>query len=105
MRNTLPCIALFSSFKDINDLTGMNDFLNAVMSLQLPFALLPTITFTSSKALMGDFANGMSVYFSLLKLGIFQGGFLYLCVVNCSSEWEHFHRPSSVIDDYLKIKQ
>jgi len=40
-------------------LTGLNDFLNAVMSLQLPFALLPTLTFTCSPKIMGEFANGM----------------------------------------------
>ena len=37
-------IAIFS---DIDHLTGMNDILNALMSIQLPFALIPTITFTS----------------------------------------------------------
>lgn len=46
-------------FSDIKDLTGMNDILNAVMTLQLPFAIIPTITFTSSIALMGEFVNGM----------------------------------------------
>ncbi len=40
------------------DLTGMNDLLNCLMSLMLPFALLPTIAFSSSKKLMGDFSNG-----------------------------------------------
>lgn len=41
------------------DLTGMNDVLNAVMSLQLPFAVIPTIAFTSSVAIMGEFVNGI----------------------------------------------
>lgn len=50
------CLAYFS---DIKDLTGMNDILNAVMTLQLPFAIIPTITFTSSIALMGEFTNGL----------------------------------------------
>ncbi len=45
---------------DINHLTGMNDYLNALMSLQLPFALLPLLTFTSSKKVMGIFANGLA---------------------------------------------
>jgi natural resistance-associated macrophage protein len=44
---------------DINQLTGMNDYLNALMSLQLPFALLPALTFSSSRYVMGDFANGI----------------------------------------------
>ncbi|XP_008211505.1 protein Malvolio isoform X1 [Nasonia vitripennis] len=46
-------------YADINDLTGMNDILNAVMSLQLPFAALPTIAFTSSVQIMGEFKNGI----------------------------------------------
>ena len=46
---------------DINHLTGMNDYLNALMSLQLPFALLPTLTFTSSEKVMGVFTNGRIV--------------------------------------------
>ena len=37
----------------------MNDLLNALMSLQLPFALIPTLTFTSSEQIMGEFRNGM----------------------------------------------
>lgn len=51
------CVAFFSH---IEDLTGMNDLLNAVMALQLPFAVIPTITFTSSVAIMGEFVNGIA---------------------------------------------
>ncbi|MPC12316.1 Protein Malvolio [Portunus trituberculatus] len=60
------------AMEDINDLTGMNDLLNAVMSLQLPFALIPTITFTSAHKVMGDFKNGIftRVLASLLSLVI-----------------------------------
>lgn len=46
-------------FSEITDLSDMNDDLNAVMTLQLPFATLPTIAFTSNPRIMGDFANGM----------------------------------------------
>lgn len=46
-------------FSRIEDLTGMNDILNAVMALQLPFAVIPTIAFTSSVAIMGEYANGI----------------------------------------------
>jgi len=55
---------------DINQLTGMNDYLNALMSLQLPFALLPTLTFTSSHYVMGDFTNGITnkIIASILSL-------------------------------------
>ncbi|NXH92377.1 NRAM2 protein, partial [Edolisoma coerulescens] len=37
----------------------MNDFLNVLMSLQLPFALIPVLTFTSLPSVMRDFANGL----------------------------------------------
>jgi natural resistance-associated macrophage protein len=46
-------------YLDIGNLTGLNDFLNAVMSLQLPFATVPTIAFTSNPQIMGEFVNGM----------------------------------------------
>jgi len=46
-------------YLDIENLTGMNDFLNAVMSLQLPFAAIPTIAFTSNPQIMGEFVNGL----------------------------------------------
>lgn len=57
-------------YQNITDLTGMNDLLNAVMSLQLPFALIPTLTFTSSQRIMGDFKNGLftNIIASLLSL-------------------------------------
>ena len=38
-------------------------FSQVVLSFQLPFAIWPLIRFTSSRALMGTFANGL-----LLKL-------------------------------------
>uniref|UniRef100_A0A8C3QTF1 Solute carrier family 11 member 2 n=1 Tax=Cyanoderma ruficeps TaxID=181631 RepID=A0A8C3QTF1_9PASS len=39
-------------FQDVEHLTGMNDFLNVLMSLQLPFALIPVLTFTSLPSIM-----------------------------------------------------
>ena len=43
----IPCFAVAFQ-KDILDLSGMNDLLNCLMSLMLPFAVIPTITFTSN---------------------------------------------------------
>ncbi|XP_076759914.1 solute carrier family member malvolio isoform X2 [Xylocopa sonorina] len=51
---------LVAFFSDINNVTGMNDILNAIMTLQLPFATLPTIAFTSSAQIMGEFRNGIA---------------------------------------------
>ncbi|XP_072029435.1 natural resistance-associated macrophage protein 2-like [Amphiura filiformis] len=61
-----------AAFKGVDDLTGMNDFLNVLMSLQLPFALIPILTFTSTKDLMSDFANGIfsKVVCSLLAVSV-----------------------------------
>ncbi|XP_056418608.1 natural resistance-associated macrophage protein 2 isoform X2 [Hyla sarda] len=50
---------LVAVFQDVEHLTGMNDFLNVLMSLQLPFALIPVLTFTSLPSVMNDFANGL----------------------------------------------
>ncbi|XP_013115420.1 protein Malvolio isoform X2 [Stomoxys calcitrans] len=46
-------------YSRMEDLTHLNDILNAVMSLQLPFAAIPTIAFTSCSAIMGEFVNGV----------------------------------------------
>ncbi|XP_063984979.1 protein Malvolio isoform X2 [Diachasmimorpha longicaudata] len=46
-------------YANIEDLGGMNEVLNAIMTLQLPFATLPTLAFTSSEQIMGKFKNGI----------------------------------------------
>ncbi|XP_034501736.1 natural resistance-associated macrophage protein 2 isoform X5 [Ailuropoda melanoleuca] len=50
---------LVAIFQDVEHLTGMNDFLNVLQSLQLPFALIPILTFTSLRPVMNDFVNGI----------------------------------------------
>lgn len=49
-------VALLS--QNATALDVLNQWLNLLQSLQLPFALIPVVAFNSSKALMGDFANG-----------------------------------------------
>ncbi|XP_072350196.1 natural resistance-associated macrophage protein 2-like isoform X1 [Scyliorhinus torazame] len=51
---------LVALFQDVEHLTGMNDFLNVLQSMQLPFALIPILTFTSMGSVMHDFANGLA---------------------------------------------
>ncbi|XP_069588817.1 natural resistance-associated macrophage protein 1 [Ranitomeya imitator] len=46
-------------FQDISYLSKMNDLLNVLQSILLPFALLPILTFTSMRPLMHDFTNGI----------------------------------------------
>jgi len=66
---------LVAYYQEIENLSGMNDLLNCLMSLQLPFALIPTIAFSSNPKIMRSFANGtaskvFSLIFSLLVIGI-----------------------------------
>ncbi|XP_077384819.1 natural resistance-associated macrophage protein 2-like isoform X1 [Festucalex cinctus] len=67
---------LVAIFQDVQHLTGMNDFLNVLQSMQLPFALIPILTFTSLTSIMNDFANGL-----FWKIG---GGLVILlvCAIN-----------------------
>uniref|UniRef100_A0A8C7R2D4 Natural resistance associated macrophage protein alpha n=1 Tax=Oncorhynchus mykiss TaxID=8022 RepID=A0A8C7R2D4_ONCMY len=67
---------LVAVFQDVQHLTGMNDFLNVLQSMQLPFALIPILTFTSLTSIMNDFANGL-----VWKIG---GGvvILVVCAIN-----------------------
>lgn len=53
----LPTV-LVAVFRDVRDLSGLNDLLNVLQSLLLPFAVLPILTFTSMPALMQEFASG-----------------------------------------------
>ncbi|XP_071418102.1 natural resistance-associated macrophage protein 1 isoform X4 [Pithys albifrons albifrons] len=54
----LPTIFV-AAFKDVSHLTGMNDLLNVLQSILLPFAVLPVLTFTSLHPLMQDFTNSL----------------------------------------------
>ncbi|KAF1318876.1 Metal ion transporter, partial [Globisporangium splendens] len=59
------------------DSDRMDEFLNVLQSIQLPFALLPVLVFTSSKQIMGPrFANGMTTIVVGWLLGII------VCVIN-----------------------
>ncbi|XP_010334630.1 natural resistance-associated macrophage protein 1 isoform X2 [Saimiri boliviensis] len=53
----LPTV-LVAVFRDLRDLSGLNDLLNVLQSLLLPFAVLPIFTFTSMPTLMQEFVNG-----------------------------------------------
>uniref|UniRef100_A0A0A1WR22 Protein Malvolio n=2 Tax=Zeugodacus cucurbitae TaxID=28588 RepID=A0A0A1WR22_ZEUCU len=90
------CLAFFTRMED---LTHLNDILNAVMSLQLPFAAIPTIAFTSCVAIMGEFVNGITnkvisimltivvitvnIYFVVVQVqtASLEGGFLALVCI------------------------
>ena len=44
------------SFVSPDTITGMDEYLNILQTLQLPFALVPLIKFVGNKKIMGDFA-------------------------------------------------
>ena len=50
--------------------TFLNDFLNIVMSIMLPFAIMPILCFTSSPFVMGEFANGFFNKIAVCVLGL-----------------------------------
>lgn len=51
------CVAYYTQGQP-GGLTSLEDDLNLLQSIQLPFAVLPVVRFTSSAAVMGQFANG-----------------------------------------------
>ena len=55
---------------DMQTATFLNDFLNMVMSIMLPFAIMPTTCFTSSPFVMGEFANGFFNKIAVCVLGL-----------------------------------
>lgn len=73
-------IAIFPTFgvayfSTIEDMTMLNDYLNVVMAVQLPFAVIPLIAFTSNVEIMGEFVNTigskiLSVLMFILVLSI-----------------------------------
>ncbi|VDK52284.1 unnamed protein product [Anisakis simplex] len=52
----LPTLIVTIFSRGVGYITSMNDILNCVQMIQLPFALLPVLTFTSNKQIMGEFA-------------------------------------------------
>jgi len=62
---------LVAVFQDIQHLTSMNDLLNAMQMIQLPFALIPCLTLTCSERVMKDFKNGIffRIFLSIVVVG------------------------------------
>lgn len=92
---------LLASYNDIGQLTGMNDILNTVMTLQLPFAVIPTITFTSSVAIMGQFASGIINKLIAMALFFVVIGINILFAVDRVNTWQLEWKWISVISKYI----
>jgi len=61
---------LIAFYDKLTELSGMNDLLNCLMSLMLPFAVIPCISFTSNYNVMGEFKNGFVSQIFLLVLSL-----------------------------------
>jgi len=76
----VPCLTVAVYFGDGNTgLDQLNEYLNVLQSLVLPFAVVPLLTFAGSQAIMGDFV--LSPAFKLLgwaATAVIMAGNMYL---------------------------
>jgi NRAMP (natural resistance-associated macrophage protein)-like metal ion transporter len=73
----VPAMAVaILSQRSPGDSDAMDEMLNVLQSIQLPFALLPILIFTSSPAIMGDFVNSKATVVCGWVLGAI------VCVIN-----------------------
>lgn len=100
----IPCILV--TMLAINSLTHLNFWCNIVKAIQLPFALLPLLHFTSSKRIMGSFRNnfifklvayvismcilGINIYFLINIIVKRANIFLIFDFISCASTWIYF---------------
>ena len=101
----LPCIILAVIMKDpfsayfLNDnmkiFSTLNDFLNYTMALMLPSALIPLLTFTCDKRLMGAYANSAKTSICLFVFITFLGiGYsMHICYLLIA----HFNSHSAAL--------
>ncbi|XP_065186355.1 natural resistance-associated macrophage protein 2-like [Sycon ciliatum] len=54
----------------IDHLSGLNDWLNVLQSILLPFAVLPVLHFASSKAVMREFRAGIPMQISMWVMAV-----------------------------------
>lgn len=70
----VPTFAI-AFYSDISSLTNMNDLLNILQSVLLPFAIIPILQFCAMPSIMGDFATGkfwtiFGPFIALMVIGI-----------------------------------
>jgi len=54
----LPTVAV-AAFTDLSVVNTLNEYLNAVMFIMLPFAVIPCLAFSASRLVMKEFKNGL----------------------------------------------
>ncbi|XP_027197899.2 protein Malvolio-like isoform X1 [Dermatophagoides pteronyssinus] len=102
-----PTLAV-TVFSDIKKLTGLNDYLNALMVIQLPFAVLPTLTFSSSKLVMGKFVNNLfnliiATILSIIVIAINVYSPIQLTIDNSDQQNRPFLYPLLIIVGILYV--
>ena len=85
-----PPTLLIAIFADIHHLTNMNDILNVLQSLQLPFALFPILHFTNEDKVLSTFKNGYftkTIIWCLAIAVISINGYLIAIDTSSPDEW------------------
>ena len=97
-------IAIFAS---IDNLTSMNDILNVVQSLQLPFALLPILHFTNTWLIMNSFRNGIFmkivIWFLAVSVIVINFYFVYAFLNDQSHLWWIYTITGVVLLPYMSL--
>uniref|UniRef100_A0A1I8ASS2 Protein Malvolio n=1 Tax=Steinernema glaseri TaxID=37863 RepID=A0A1I8ASS2_9BILA len=75
-----PTLVVTVFARGVEHITGLNDFLNCIQMVQLPFALLPVLTFCSNRRLMGEFACslGLKIFTTFISLLIIAINYFFL---------------------------
>uniref|UniRef100_A0A0K0DV27 Divalent metal transporter n=1 Tax=Strongyloides stercoralis TaxID=6248 RepID=A0A0K0DV27_STRER len=76
----LPTIIVTIFSQGVNHITGLNDLLNAVMMIQLPFAIFPVLTFTGDRHLMHSFSICLiqKIFASIISIFILAINYYFL---------------------------
>jgi hypothetical protein len=82
-------LVLFLNLNDASILTTMDTWLNILQSVQLPFALVPTIKFASSELIMGEFAMSRcsTIFATFCGVCLFLMNFVIVFVQKGETDW------------------
>ena len=78
---------ILAVLENIRSLTSMNDILNVLQSLQLPFALFPVLYFTNDARIMGTFKNGIIMKIVIWVLAFAVVAINFFLVVQTIINW------------------
>lgn len=96
---TILVATLATNYLDI-----MNNWLNVLQSVELPFALFPILHFTNSRRIMGNFQNGKILQILVWFLAIFDMAvniYLVILFINGKQPWYVYLAVSVIAFAYL----